>query len=91
MIEVFNRWLEALSDAELDFLRSKVYEEMSKRDAAKRAQFGNNPELNDNEQWLIRQGRKIDAIKAYRSRSGHSLKESKDAVEHWMNANGIQP
>jgi len=40
---------------------------------------------------LLSAGRKIDAIKVYRERTGHGLKESKDAVEHLAAQHGIVP
>lgn len=38
---------------------------------------------------LARDGNKIQAIKEYREQTGASLKDAKDAVEHWMKAEGI--
>lgn len=47
------------------------------------------PGLTDNVQQLARQGQKIQAIKKYREATGASLKTSKDAIEAWMNSQGI--
>lgn len=38
---------------------------------------------------LAHAGRKIDAIKAYRARTGLELKEAKNAVEAYLNDNGL--
>lgn len=48
-------------------------------------------EINAEEACLLRQipCEKIKAIKSYRSRTGCGLKEAKDAVELWMDKNGI--
>lgn len=40
---------------------------------------------------LLRQGQKIQAIKAYRERTGLGLKDSKDAVENTARKHGIPP
>ena len=44
-----------------------------------------NVELINALMFSMQQGRKIDAIKAYRQLTGYGLKESKDAVEkYWL-------
>jgi ribosomal protein L7/L12 len=40
-------------------------------------------------QQYAREGKKIQAIKEYREQTGAGLKEAKDAVERWMQAEGI--
>lgn len=48
------------------------------------------PNLNDSEKGLASSGEKIQAIRAYRERTGNGLREAKDIVEKWMNENGIK-
>lgn len=91
MIDLFRRFLCSLSDAELELLNSEVYAESEKRRVLKRAQFGSIlPEISDEEEALIKSGRKIDAIKSYRMRVGVGLKEAKDEVEAYIDAAGIK-
>ena len=40
-------------------------------------------------QQFARDGRKIQAIKEYREQTGAGLKEAKEAVERWMEREGI--
>ena len=85
MIGFINKFVEALSDQELDFLRQTIWNESEKRAAIKRATFGSGlPELNEEEKSLARINKKIDAIRAYRDRTGQYLKQSKDAVEDFL-------
>lgn len=42
------------------------------------------PNLNEEEIALVRDDKKIGAIKEYRQRTGLGLREAKDAVEGWM-------
>ncbi len=85
MINFIKKFITSLSDAELEHLRTKVWDETNLRDAAKRAQFGSDlPELNDAEKALAPTS-KIEAIKAYRIRTGQYLKSAKDAVEDYLN------
>ena len=53
----------------------------------KKPKTGNKYELNENEKDFAAAGRKIDAIKSYRARTGLGLLESKQAVEAWQDAN----
>lgn len=43
----------------------------------------NRGKLTKDEKALVHDGRYIDAIKAYKERTGQSLKESKDAVDRY--------
>lgn len=45
--------------------------------------------LTSDEAYFARSGQKIPAIKALRTRTGLGLKEAKDYVEDWMDANGV--
>jgi ribosomal protein L7/L12 len=47
------------------------------------------PGLTDKVRQLARQGQKIQAIKEYRESTGASLKDAKEAVEAWMETEGI--
>lgn len=58
-------------------------------------QHGNWPERQEREglsieaRDLVRQGRKIEAIKDYREQTGSSLRVAKEAVEAWMREEGL--
>lgn len=82
----------AVSDAIGEAIKVAALEtawEYINRPKKPRTKSGRWLDLNTEEQTAAREGRKIDSIKLYRGRTGLSLKESKDAVEAWMNANGV--
>lgn len=84
MITFIKRFLDSLTDEELEYLRSQVYVATESRDRLKRQQFGTLPPPNDQEKELCKADSMIGAIKAYRIRVGCGLKEAKDAIENWM-------
>lgn len=47
--------------------------------------------LSDRVKELARQGRKIEAIKAYREETGKGLAEAKEAVEEWLRLEEDKP
>lgn len=89
MITFINKFLLALSDEELEYLKSAVYTEQEKRMADKRAKFGpGHPPLNEEEKATAERGLKIQAIQMYRARTGTYLKEAKDMVEYHLRSIG---
>ena len=53
----------------------------------KNNEVGDDGDLSDEEKQMATKGRKIQAIKSYRKRTGAGLAEAKDRVDQWMASN----
>lgn len=90
MIEFIKKFLASMSDSELDYVQRAVWKEMNHRLENKRAINKANgiitPDLNDDEKTSLLKGEYIEVIKAYRLRTGTTLKESRNIVDDWKNS-----
>lgn len=70
-----------LSDEQLDRLHTAVFEERRKRRAI---QVPSMPALSDHEKEHVREGKRIDAIRAYRNRVGCDLLTARDVIVRYQ-------